>query len=101
MQLISYTWFSTSLCHGSDGQDKCTLSYGSKADIVTISCWLASVFAIFARFPIPRRHSDRGNDSLAISIDVEMTPSSRDDDLLPETLPQLHDTASTHIPAIS
>ncbi|EED94413.1 predicted protein [Thalassiosira pseudonana CCMP1335] len=50
-QSLSFVWFKVDMCHGNDGQDKCELNYGSKANILASVFWLASVVCIFGKYP--------------------------------------------------
>eukprot|EP00970_Alexandrium_tamarense_P005710 scaffold933_cov190-Alexandrium_tamarense.AAC.30 len=50
-QSLSFVWFKVDMCHGNDGQDKCELNYGSKANILASIFWLASVVCIFGKYP--------------------------------------------------
>jgi hypothetical protein len=85
MLLLTFSWFGTSMCRG-DG-DKCTLSYGSKADRLTLILWVVSTTMIFARFPSPRRANveHAGERSApSVPIELEMSQPSVDLQLQPE-----------------
>ena len=75
-QALSFLWFKTSLCHGSEGMDNCSLYYGSKTDILACCFWGVSVLAIFGKYPMATNKSlnapDRGGGS-SVPTEVEMT----------------------------
>lgn len=53
-QLGSFLWFQTTVCQ--DNPDNmCQLRFGSKSDIVAITFWLISAFAILIKYPSPPR----------------------------------------------
>lgn len=51
LQILTYTWFATSLCHGNDGQDKCVMHYGARADILACVLWAGATLFIFCKYP--------------------------------------------------
>jgi hypothetical protein len=48
-QCLAFMWFNTYICR--EGDNQCSLSYGSKADIASATCWLVSALCIFCRYP--------------------------------------------------
>lgn len=75
LQLLTYSWFGTSMCHG--GGDRCALAYGSKADILTLVLWLVSSASIFVRFPSRYEYNTRQNTtSPAVPTELEMAQHS-------------------------
>ncbi|KAL3770532.1 hypothetical protein ACHAWO_002249 [Cyclotella atomus] len=73
MLLLTYSWFGTSLCRG-DG-DRCTLSYGSKADLLSLILWVLSTISIFVRFPGPRRASTEQSNARSAPVPIELEMS--------------------------
>jgi hypothetical protein len=53
-KVLSYSWFATSMCNSNNGQDKCSISYGAKADIVACVMWFISGVLILLRYPNPK-----------------------------------------------
>jgi hypothetical protein len=53
MLLLTFSWFGTSMCHG-DG-NKCTLSWDSEAEQITLISWAVATIFMFAPFPGPRQ----------------------------------------------
>jgi hypothetical protein len=51
-QSLSFMWFNTYICR--EGDNHCSLFYGSKADIASAALWLVSAFCIFCRYPAPK-----------------------------------------------
>jgi hypothetical protein len=49
---LSFIWFNTYTCR--EGDNHCSLSYGSKADIASATLWLVSALCIFYRYPAPK-----------------------------------------------
>lgn len=52
-KLLSYSWFATSMCIN-DGQNNCSMSYGTKADIVACSLWFIAGILVLLRYPPPK-----------------------------------------------
>lgn len=50
-QALAFMWFGNSLCKY---RNTCTLSWGSKADIVASIFWLLAAMAIFCKYPAPK-----------------------------------------------
>ncbi|KAL7472148.1 hypothetical protein ACHAXS_012498 [Conticribra weissflogii] len=84
-QALSFLWFLTSMCHGSDGTDSCSLYYGSKTDILAANFWGISVLLIFGRYPKATNKafvsSERRVDGADVPDEVEMTEQTRGDEL--------------------
>lgn len=77
LQALTFSWFATSLCHGNDGQDKCTLQYGSQADILACSMWAVSALLIFVKYPSEKNRNARGPTQQS-PPEVEMANQSDD-----------------------
>lgn len=84
-QALSFLWFLTSMCHGSDGKDSCYLYYGSKTDILAASFWGVSVLLIFGRYPKATNkafeRSNRTVEEADVPAEVEMTGQTGQDEL--------------------
>jgi hypothetical protein len=72
-QVLTFSWFGTEMCHGNDSQNTCTLYYGSKADFLSLSCWLVSVALVFAKFPSLNKGNELNNESPPVPSELEMT----------------------------
>jgi hypothetical protein len=55
-QLLAFLWFNTYICR--EGDNQCSLFYGSKADIASATLWLVSALCIFCRYPAPKTPMD-------------------------------------------
>ena len=53
-KLLSFSWLATSMCSGNNGQDKCSISYGAKADILACVLWFISGILVLLRYPKPK-----------------------------------------------
>ena len=51
-QCLAFLWFNTYVCR--EGDNQCTLFFGSKADIASAACWLVSALCIFLHYPAPK-----------------------------------------------
>jgi hypothetical protein len=91
-QVLTFSWFGVDMCHGSDDKDKCTLGYGSKADILALVCWLLAAAAIFGKYPSPKRIGERNNDSLSVPTELEMVPPIPDTEFVLEEQRQTSDS---------
>lgn len=52
--VLTFSWFATGLCHGNDGQDSCTMSYGAQVDIVACVLWTIAMLIILCFYPAER-----------------------------------------------
>ncbi|KAL7445401.1 hypothetical protein ACHAXM_009799 [Skeletonema potamos] len=69
-KLLSYTWLATSICNSNNGQDKCSISYGAKADIVACVMWFTSGVLVLLRYPNPK--PDTYSSAVTTTSAVEM-----------------------------
>lgn len=95
-QVLTFSWFGTEMCHGSDSQNTCTLYYGSKADFLSLTCWLVSAAFVFAKFPSLNKGNELNNESAPVPSELEMTEteaarhgSSADDSTTAENAPTI------------
>lgn len=49
-QALAFLWFGNSMCHY---RNTCTLSWGSKADILACAFWGLASLCIFCKYPVP------------------------------------------------
>jgi len=75
-QLLTFMWFNTAICHGNDGEDSCSLFYGSKTDILASCFWAVSVFAIFYKYPKAASTRQARGDASTAQMEMERQSSS-------------------------
>ncbi|KAL3780489.1 hypothetical protein HJC23_012574 [Cyclotella cryptica] len=90
-QALTFSWFGTEMCHGNDNQNACTLYYGSKADFLTLSCWLVSSAFVFAKYPSPKSGNERNNESPPVPSELEMAETATPADL---SMEQQHESSN-------
>jgi hypothetical protein len=66
-QCLAFLWFQNSICHY---KNQCTLSFGSKADIVAAVFWMVSAAAIFYRYPVPQNLSNQQRETTQPEISL-------------------------------
>lgn len=73
---LTYSWFATSLCHGNDGKDNCTMQYGARADILACVLWATSVLLIFCKYPAEKKTAQESNSIQNPPPELEMSNQS-------------------------
>eukprot|EP00585_Thalassiosira_rotula_P007861 CAMPEP_0196156304 /NCGR_PEP_ID=MMETSP0910-20130528/42129_1 /TAXON_ID=49265 /ORGANISM="Thalassiosira rotula, Strain GSO102" /LENGTH=214 /DNA_ID=CAMNT_0041420719 /DNA_START=70 /DNA_END=714 /DNA_ORIENTATION=- len=76
--VLSYTWFATEMCHGNweSGQDKCSMHYGARADILACILWAVSSVLIFCKYPTEKRSPQASDSIQSPRTELEMSEQS-------------------------
>jgi hypothetical protein len=69
-QLLTFSWLANGMCSGNNGEDKCSISYGAKAAIVTCVVWFVAGICVLFRYPSPKLLSNQTTSATSSSVEM-------------------------------